>query len=126
MQPDRLGWLPRLLERRSGVCRVERHKPSDTPMRALLEGLAYSAIVEGNAAAFRPEIVGLCQRTTVSDRPEILVVAPTVYWSMWQSKASASGWEERFHSLCSRLARALGTSMRLIDIGHRCRSQELS
>ena len=51
----------------------------DTPLRALLEGLAYCAIVEANAADIASEFAE--QHVVSASRPTLVVMAPDNYWA---------------------------------------------
>jgi hypothetical protein len=91
---------------------------ADTPLRALLEALSYAAIVEANASAIGSEITANTRRTTASERPDLLVVAPADYWGYWGSKATADAWIESFGGLADGLARRLGVDIGLLSIGN--------
>jgi hypothetical protein len=90
---------------------------ADTPLRALLEALAYAAIVEANGDAFRSEIQELLGRRTTRERPDLLVAAPNDYWMMWDGREAAAGWFEAFSSLCAGVSARLGCVITLGGIG---------
>ena len=89
----------------------------DTPLRALLEGLAYAAIVEANESAFRSEISGIARRTTTSGRPDLLIVAPSDYWCYWSSKSAAGDWESACSDLTAEIAQKLSMDIAQVSIG---------
>lgn len=93
-------------------------KKADTPLRALLEALAYAAIVDANEAAFRSEISDLTGRTITSGRPDLLIAAPDDYWNFWSTKPAATGWEQNCEALASALAHQLGIKIECLSIGH--------
>jgi hypothetical protein len=97
--------------------KVRGNGTPDTPLRALLEAFAYSAIIEANASAIRSEVSGIIGRTITSERPDILIAAPDDYWSYWLTKSSAGEWERDCGDLANDLAQQLGISIEMIGIG---------
>ena len=89
----------------------------DTPLRALLEALAYGAIVEANEVAFRSEISGITGRTTTSGRPDLLLAAPSNYWSYWSGKSAAGRWALACSDLAAELAQELSIAITQVSIG---------
>ena len=89
----------------------------DTPLRALLEGLAYAAIVEANESAFRSEISGMERRTITSGRPDLLIAAPSDYWGYWSSKSAAGNWESACGDLTAEIAQKLSMDIAQVSIG---------
>ena len=75
---------------------------ADTPLRALLEALAYAAIVDANGASFRSEISGMTGRRITSGRPNLLIAAPDDYWSFWSTKIGGSRMGRRLWGPCKR------------------------
>jgi hypothetical protein len=57
-----------------------RNNLGDTPLRALLEGLTYCAIVEANARQIAIEAQREFQVRLTSARPVLAVIAPDDYW----------------------------------------------
>lgn len=90
---------------------------ADTPLRAMLEALAYAAIVDANGAAFRSEISGMTGRRITSGRPDLLIAAPGDYWSFWSAKSAAAGWKQSCGDLASALAQRLGIDIEMVSIG---------
>ncbi|MEA2009299.1 MAG: hypothetical protein U9N78_01185 [Actinomycetota bacterium] len=91
---------------------------ADTPLRALLEALAYAAIVDANGTAFRSEISGMTGRTVTSGRPNLLIAAPDDYWSYWSTKSAAGAWQEHCGDLAGELADRLGIDIEMLSIGN--------
>jgi hypothetical protein len=91
---------------------------ADTPLRALLEALAYAAIVDANGAAFRSEISGMTGRTITSERPDLLIAAPDAYWAYWGTKAAAARWNQSCGTLAGELADQLGIEIEMLAIGN--------
>lgn len=91
---------------------------ADTPLRALLESLAYAAIVDANGAAFRSEISGMTGHSITTERPDLLIAAPDDYWNFWSTKSAAAGWEQNCEALASALAHQLSIKIECVSIGH--------
>jgi len=90
---------------------------ADTPLRALLEALAYAAIVDANGATFRSEISGMTGRRIVSGRPDLLIAAPDDYWSFWSTKAAAGEWRQNCGDLANAVALRLSIDIEMVNIG---------
>lgn len=65
---------------------------SDTPLRALLEGLAYCAIVEANMSAITEEAVSTLGLSLLATRPILIVMAPEEYWRRYLKHPSTGSW----------------------------------
>lgn len=89
-----------------------RTSNGDTPLRALLEALSYCAIVEANADAFASEIQQLYGRNAVTTRPDLVVMGPVAYWSVWSREALAAVYE-----LADRLDDAFELRICFLNLG---------
>ena len=86
----------------------------DTPLRALLEGLAYCAIVEANIAAIASEAA---DRYALSAcRPTLVVMAPDDYWAGYVDCPPAGAWYSAVRSLISGLGDTLGLEVHLLAL----------
>jgi len=65
---------------------------SDTPLRALLEGLAYCALVEANKKEIWEEAQEKFGFEFKGPRPHLMILAPVDYWSYFFNKPSAGDW----------------------------------
>jgi hypothetical protein len=63
----------------AAVIELKAAKGGDTPLRALLEGLAYTAIVQANVATLRQEVQQRYDLTIATDVPRLFVMAPEEY-----------------------------------------------
>ena len=86
----------------------------DTPLRALLEGLAYCAIVEANLADIasevaEPHVLSAC-------RPTLVVMAPDDYWTGYLERPRAGRWLSAVRSLVSGLRDTLGLETYLLAL----------
>lgn len=84
------------------VDQKENRKP-DTPLRALLEGLAYCAIIEGNQKDIWQEAKEKFDLTFKEPRPHLIILAPEEYWSYYFQKDSAGNWTAGFSELVLKL-----------------------
>jgi hypothetical protein len=103
----------RVLEPSATRCRV-----GDTPLRALLEGLAYTAIVHANQADLRSEIAERFGRN-VSDEPPLLVLLSTPsYWRLCRKREAQKGaaWIREMERLCGVIAAEVGPAVRLLGL----------
>ena len=90
----------------------------DTPLRALLEGLAYCAIVEANAADIAAEVSE--QYALSASRPTLVVMAPDDYWAGYLDHPRAGKWLSAVRDLVSGLQDTLGLDaylLALLDAG---------
>jgi hypothetical protein len=74
----------------------------DTPLKALLECLAYHAIAAVNLADFSAEL-GKCFRNL-----ECMILAPVNYWHNFAGRRSAGNWAGEIRSLAKRVETDLG------------------
>ena len=96
-------------------CVIElKTAPRDTPLRALLEGLAYCAIVEANAADIASEVVE--QYVLSASRPTLVVMAPDDYWAWYLDHTRAGRWLSSVRDLISGLRGALGLEAYLVAL----------
>ena len=104
------GRLPCVVE-----LKVARETPrGDTPLRALLEGLAYCAIVEANAADIASEVAE--QYALSASRPALVVMAPDNYWAGYLDRPTAGRWLSAIRDLVSGLRDALGLEAYLLAL----------
>ena len=86
----------------------------DTPLRALLEGLAYCAIVEANAADIASEVAE--QHALSASRPALVVMAPDNYWAGYLDHPAAGRWLHAVRDLVSGLRDTLGLEAYLLAL----------
>jgi hypothetical protein len=103
----------RYLEPSATRCRV-----GDTPLRQLLEGLAYAAIAEAN----REDIAGeIAERfgNTVSDEPPMLIVAASPrYWELCRKRATQKGaaWIKEIDRIVADAPEAIGVPVHFMSV----------
>lgn len=103
------GRLPCVIE-----LKVTRKSGPDTPLRALLEGLTYCAIVEANADAIASELAG--QYALSATQPTLVVMAPEDYWTEYLNHPKAGSWLPAIHDLVSGLRGTLGLETCLVSL----------
>ena len=86
----------------------------DTPLRALLESLAYCAIVEANAADIASEVAD--QHALSVSRPTLVVMAPHNYWAGYLDHRRAGRWLSAVRDLVSGLRDTLGLDAYLLAL----------
>jgi hypothetical protein len=70
---------------------IDKRK-ADTPLRALLEGLAYCAMVEANIANITDEVKSKFNLKITHTRSDLIVMAPNEYWHSYLGKPRAGDW----------------------------------
>ena len=81
----------------------------DTPLRALLEGLAYCAIVEANGADIASEVAD--QHALSVSRPTLVAMAPDNYWAGYLDHPRAGRWLSAVRDLVAGLRDTLSSTM---------------
>jgi hypothetical protein len=89
---------------------------SDTPLRAFLEGLAYCAIIEANAADIALETQEKFGLRITMQRPALVVMAPAEYWAGYLDNKWAGDWWSALLELSSQLAASLGLETHFIAL----------
>jgi hypothetical protein len=90
----------------------------DTPLRALIEGLAYTAIATANQEELKSEIAERFGRT-VSDEPPLLVLlASPTYWRLCRKREAQKGaaWIKEMERLAKEIETEVGPSVRYLGL----------
>ncbi len=88
----------------------------DTPLRALLEGFAYCAIVEANGADIAGEAADMYGLRFSTPRPALLVMAPEDYWRDYLSRPRAGNWYPADRDLADRMVDAMKMEVHLLAL----------
>lgn len=82
---------------------------ADTPLSALLEALAYTAIVEANRKDLGRE---LAERAlgVPEGRPLPMLLGTDQYWRRWDESPAARGWREALATFLEGVERWFGSS----------------
>ncbi|MEE8580606.1 MAG: hypothetical protein V3T33_03360, partial [Myxococcota bacterium] len=90
----------------------------DTPLRALLEGLAKAAIVEANRAALQAEIRERSDRALSEDPPMLLLIASPRYWRLCRKREAQKGaaWIKQMERLAREIGEEIGVQVRYLGL----------
>lgn len=89
----------------------------DTPLKALLQGLRYSAILEANRLAVTAEMHETFGIAAVTWPAVIAIAADNSYWQRLRSTQEAGDWHEALRTLAADLAAHLGPDLIFLDLG---------
>lgn len=90
----------------------------DTPLRALLEGLAQCAMVEGYRATLTAQIGERSERSVSGEPPRLLVLANNRYWEIYRRRSlrSAGPWMEAMRRVVGEVDKSLGIPVTLSSV----------
>lgn len=90
----------------------------DTPLRAMLEALALTAIAHANLPALRSEIAERFGRTVSEEPPMCVVAASPVYWKLCRRREAqrGAGWIRELERLSQEIEASIGVSMRFLSL----------
>jgi hypothetical protein len=80
---------------------------ADTPLRALMEGLAYCAIVEKNISAIAAETTSKFGLPLSAATPILMIMAPEKYWEQYLQHPRTGNWLPELNRLTEGLRRRL-------------------
>jgi hypothetical protein len=95
-----------------------RGSTGDTPLRALLEGLAYTAIVQANRNEILGEIDAAYGRKIGDDPPILIVLGNTRYWELCRKREAQKGaaWINQMERLAQETDENLGIAVRYFGL----------
>lgn len=102
----------------AAIIELKAAKGGDTPLRALLEGLAYTAIVQANVATLRQEVQQRYDLTIATDVPSLFVMAPEEYWSAFRARLAGRDWEDRLRALAERIMQGTGVAVNFVALSN--------
>jgi hypothetical protein len=91
----------------------------ETPVKALLEALAYCALVDADRDALHRESVAKEQalgKTVAASRPNLLVLATAEYWSACEEQEQRHPWKRALAGLCRRIESDLGAQTKFASL----------
>jgi hypothetical protein len=94
---------------------IEKRK-ADTPLRALLEGLAYCAIVEANITDITDEARSTFDLQITPTRPDLIVMAPSDYWHSYLNKPCAGDWLPVIETMIAEIGQKLHLNIHLCSL----------
>jgi hypothetical protein len=89
---------------------------ADSPLHALLEGLAYCAIIEANSVAIFDEAVYKYDIQFSNKTPVLVVLAPDGYWINYLTNKKAGNWLPELVKMSNKLNHALDIEILLLAI----------
>jgi hypothetical protein len=95
-----------------------RGSTGDTPLRALLEGLAYTAIVQANRTEILGEIEAVHQRKLSDEPPTLIVLGNTRYWELCRKREAQKGaaWINQMERLAQEIDENLDIAVRYLGL----------
>ena len=95
-----------------------RSTKGDTPLRAILEGLAQCAVVEAYHDTLSAQITERTGREVSSERPRLVVFANNRYWEIYRRRSlkSAGPWMEAMRRIAGEVEQGLGIPLRFASI----------
>ena len=100
----------------AAIVELKAAQGGDTPLRALVEGLAYTAIIEANLAGLREEVQQRYSRTMTTDTPRLIVMAPEEYWARFRARLAAASWENQLRAVADRIAEGTGVAVDFVAL----------
>ena len=91
----------------------ERSDLADTPLRALLEGLAYCAIIEKNLQKISNEASNKFNKE-FNEKLTLIVLAPDEYWKRYLQNKSAGDWFPEIKKISNTLKEELNIDIILL------------
>ena len=91
---------------------------SDTPLRALLEGLAYCAIVEANKKEIWQEAKEKFGFKLKGIRPKLIILGPEEYWAYYLNKYTAGDWQKPLINLIKKIPKQSLPSVETISLNN--------
>jgi hypothetical protein len=89
----------------------------DTPLRGLLEGLAYSAIVQANFESIYVEVLELFNiAINIEIPPKVILMAPSNYWNFFRNKKSAGDWENQIMELTQYVTQEVEIKISFVEL----------
>jgi hypothetical protein len=89
---------------------------ADTPLRALLEGLAYCAIVEKNITVIAEEASRKFGLSILATPPVLIIMAPEAYWGGYLDHAKSGPWLPELNRIMTGLKKQLNLDIQLLAI----------
>jgi len=96
--------------------KIEKPTSSETPLRALLQALAYSSIVMANIEDIRAEILADFGLRIQTEQASIAVMATDDYWNCWFTEERRFPWQDAILSLAERIENTLPLTVSFLSI----------
>lgn len=95
----------------------------ETPLKALLEALAYCAIVDADVRYISRESYDKREalgRVVGISRPNLMGLAPAEYWALCHQYEARHSWQHRLTEFHRRLERTFGIQVRFVELRDCC------
>lgn len=89
----------------------------DTPLRALIEALTYSAVLEANWPALVSEVSHRFGLDVTAEKPQIAVAATSGFWEGWRASRVSGDWLMALDELAASLEADLRRRILFVEIG---------
>jgi hypothetical protein len=89
---------------------------ADSPLHALLEGLAYCAIIEKNLPQIADEASTKFDKYFNASKPTLIVLAPDEYWKRYLLNKSAGNWLPEIINISNKINEALTIEIILLGM----------
>lgn len=100
------------------ACIIElKYGEGDTPLRALLEGLFYAALVQANLQDIRRELTSTACVPAIGETLTLCILGDGQYWDCYRLNPVCHGWEAMLMGVTSQIKRQLGIDCCFVDIG---------
>jgi hypothetical protein len=95
-----------------------RGSTGETPLRGLLEGLAYTAIVQANRSEILGEIEAAYGRKLSDEPPVLILLGNTRYWELCRKREAQKGaaWINQMERLAQEMDDNLGIAVRYLGL----------
>jgi hypothetical protein len=119
---DLLGLLP---DDRLAVVVVKYIPPSatrggtgDTPLRALLSGLAATAMVDANRVPIADEVLARAERKVTGEPPALILLGSSRYWEICRKREAqkGAGWIRELERIGRELAEVVGVEVMYLGL----------
>lgn len=90
----------------------------ETPLKALYQGLRYSAMLDANRHQLSSEIMAATHKPQLSWPGVIVLAADSPYWEYWDKAATAGDWLPALRSLAHGVTEELGIEIIVLDLGN--------
>jgi len=99
-------------------CVVELKVGKESPLRALLQALAYCATVEANIKHIANENEANEERRAsfAAQRPRLMILAPDAYWQYFMRHPDAGNWQPAFRKLLAEIHQCIGVRTHLASL----------
>lgn len=108
--------LGRTTSGRTAIIELKAAGGKDTPLRALLEGLAYAAILQANLTTLRAEVQKRFGLALLEEVPVLIVMAPEEYWRRFRSNPATGNWLLPLRHLMHRIEESVGVRVSCLEI----------